>query len=39
VSCFEISCVEVIAHLDEKLGELSKNLKMIIAKRAKEGTN
>ena len=38
VSCFEISCVEVISHLDEKLNELSKNLKTIIAKRAKEGT-
>ncbi|KAL4440889.1 hypothetical protein ABPG74_009302 [Tetrahymena malaccensis] len=38
VSCFQISCLEVIAHLEEKLSDLSKNLKTVIAKRAKEGT-
>ena len=38
MSCFEINCKEVLVYLGEKQEELAKQLKQLIAKRAKEST-
>jgi dynein heavy chain len=38
VSCFEVHCKEILAYLEEKQEELAKQLKQLIAKRAKEAT-
>ena len=38
VSCFEINCKEILGYLLEKQEELSKQLKTLIAKRARDAT-